>query len=122
MLCGRFPFTAKTYKELYKCILRGNFRITQSSVSHGMRKLINRMLVQDPKERITVAEILEESLLHRSGYDPDKHRSPQRTAQLISEDPNDDIKRPLVKQLVDFGFIGKHLVRFTLACLVNPIA
>lgn len=106
MLCGRFPFTAKTYKELYKCILKGSFRITQS-VSHGMRALINRMLCHDAKERITVKEILSDPLLRRSGYDPRKQVSPHRVAQLISEDPNHDIKRPLVKQLVDFGFIGE---------------
>jgi serine/threonine protein kinase len=55
LLCGRFPFSAKTYPELYKKIARGLFSIPDT-LSHSARDLIKSLLVLDPEQRYTLPQ------------------------------------------------------------------
>jgi len=50
LVCGCFPFSAKTYPELYKKIMRGQFKIPDA-LSHSLKDLITSLLVLDPKKR-----------------------------------------------------------------------
>jgi MAP/microtubule affinity-regulating kinase len=52
MLCGHFPFRARTEFELYHNISKGLFTVP-SHVSDGAKKLISKLLIVDPKRRIT---------------------------------------------------------------------
>ena len=53
-LCGSFPFTAKTYPELYKKIASAQVTFPDH-VSHPCRDLLRRMMTADPAKRITLA-------------------------------------------------------------------
>lgn len=56
LLCGRLPFDDEYIPALFKKIQQGAFQIP-SYLSPGAIKLIKRMLVVSPVQRITIAEI-----------------------------------------------------------------
>jgi len=58
MLCGRLPFDDEYIPTLFKKINGGIFTIP-SYLSAGARHLLSRMLVVDPLQRATIAEIRE---------------------------------------------------------------
>ena len=61
MVCGTVPFKAQSMHELHEIIVNGRFDYPsslKSSLSLEVRDLINRMLVVNPKERISISEIL----------------------------------------------------------------
>jgi serine/threonine protein kinase len=61
MLCGTVPFKAQSMHELHEIIVNGDFDYPSSlkeSLSEESRDLINRMLVVNPRERISISEIL----------------------------------------------------------------
>lgn len=55
LLCGRFPFSAKTYPDLYKKIARGVFTVPEE-LSLAAKDLIRNLLVVDPERRYTLAQ------------------------------------------------------------------
>lgn len=55
LLCGRFPFSAKTYPELYKKIARGVYSLPDE-LSLSAKDLIRNLLVVDPERRYTLAQ------------------------------------------------------------------
>jgi len=65
MLCGTFPFKGSSDKELYRKIQRGQFYIPQH-VPTGARNLLQRILRVDPKKRLSVQGILEDTWLNSS--------------------------------------------------------
>jgi serine/threonine protein kinase len=62
MLYGTVPFKASNMEELHKLILDGDYTISEG-ISTGItfiseaKSLIKRILVLDPKERITIPDI-----------------------------------------------------------------
>jgi serine/threonine protein kinase len=61
MLCGTVPFKAQSMHELHHIIQSGSFEYPYNLVhvlSLEARDLINRMLIVNPKERISISEIL----------------------------------------------------------------
>ena len=60
LLCGCYPFKAKTDKELFKKIQHGQF-IFPSHISQGARSLILRMLKLDPLKRPAIDDILKDN-------------------------------------------------------------
>ena len=54
MVAGHFPFTAKTYPELYKKIAAAVLKMPED-FSPALADLIRRMLNPDPTKRITLA-------------------------------------------------------------------
>ncbi len=55
-LCGCFPFTAKSYPELYKKIAAAQLRFPDH-LSHASQNLLRRMLHPDPTKRLSLARI-----------------------------------------------------------------
>ncbi|XP_042520551.1 calcium-dependent protein kinase 2-like [Macadamia integrifolia] len=75
LLSGVPPFWAETEKEIFDAILKGDIDFDSApwpSISSGGKDLIRRMLTQDPKKRITSAQILEHPWLREDGEAPDK--------------------------------------------------
>ena len=57
MLTGRFPFKAKTEKELFSRIQMGQF-LPPVSMNFDAKKLITRLLSVEPSKRPSAAEIM----------------------------------------------------------------
>jgi 5'-AMP-activated protein kinase catalytic alpha subunit len=57
MLAGYFPFQGDTANDLYRRVLRGEFK-SPSSASPEARDLLRRMLCVDPTRRATIVDVL----------------------------------------------------------------
>ena len=61
LLSGKPPFAGKTHTEMEKNIQRGKFSFAGGnwvSISKDAKDLIMKMLVYDPKERITADQVI----------------------------------------------------------------
>jgi serine/threonine protein kinase len=109
LLCGCFPFRAKTYPDLYRRIARGSFTIPDE-LSSSVRDLLRQLLTVDAYTRITTTAILRHPWLHTHlATAPDMQKLQTETAILISQHPIDDINEGIIQELVDFG-VGKDEV------------
>ncbi|GAY68612.1 hypothetical protein CUMW_265480 [Citrus unshiu] len=75
LLCGVPPFWADTDEGIFEEIRKGeiDFQIDPWPViSSSAKELVRRMLTQDPKKRITAAQVLEHPWLKESGEASDK--------------------------------------------------
>ncbi|KAF3451717.1 hypothetical protein FNV43_RR07813 [Rhamnella rubrinervis] len=75
LLGGVPPFWAETEKGIFNAILQGQIDfLTQPwpSISDSAKDLVRKMLTQDPKRRITSAEVLEHPWLREGGEASDK--------------------------------------------------
>ncbi|KAJ8763662.1 hypothetical protein K2173_003134 [Erythroxylum novogranatense] len=75
LLSGVPPFWAETEKGIFDAILRGEIDFQSEpwpSVSNGAKDLVRKMLAQDPKKRITSAQVLEHPWLKEGGEASDK--------------------------------------------------
>lgn len=75
LLSGVPPFWAETEKGIFDAILKGEIDFETKpwpSISNSAKDLIRKMLVQDPKERITSAQVLEHPWMREDGEASDK--------------------------------------------------
>ncbi|XP_030469627.1 calcium-dependent protein kinase 2-like [Syzygium oleosum] len=75
LLSGVPPFWAETEKGIFNAILQGEIDFVSDpwpSISDGAKDLIRKMLTQDPKKRITSAQVLEHPWLKEGGEASDK--------------------------------------------------
>eukprot|EP00826_Nyctotherus_ovalis_P011403 TRINITY_DN12971_c0_g6_i3.p1 TRINITY_DN12971_c0_g6~~TRINITY_DN12971_c0_g6_i3.p1 ORF type:complete len:678 (+),score=133.18 TRINITY_DN12971_c0_g6_i3:175-2208(+) len=69
LLCGRFPFTGSTDKELYNNIAHGRLHLPHH-LSPASKSLIARMLAVEPERRVTAEEVgIDEWLLDVGGLE-----------------------------------------------------
>ncbi|CAA3021674.1 calcium-dependent kinase 2-like [Olea europaea subsp. europaea] len=75
LLSGVPPFWAETDKGIFDAIVRGHIDFDSKpwpSISNSAKDLVCRMLTQDPKERITAAEVLDHPWMREGGDASDK--------------------------------------------------
>ncbi|KAD7117958.1 hypothetical protein R6Q59_005022 [Mikania micrantha] len=75
LLSGVPPFWAETEKGIFDAILEGEIDFESDpwpSISKGAKDLVRKMLTQDPRKRITSAQVLEHSWLREGGEALDK--------------------------------------------------
>ncbi|XP_044507157.1 calcium-dependent protein kinase 26-like [Mangifera indica] len=75
LLCGVPPFWGETENEIFEEVLHGDLDFTSNpwpSISEGAKDLVGRMLVRDPKKRLTVHEVLCHPWVQENGVAPDK--------------------------------------------------
>lgn len=75
LLSGVPPFWAETEKGIFDAILQGDIDFDSQpwpSISNGAKDLVRKMLTQDPKKRITAAQVLEHPWLKEGGEASDK--------------------------------------------------
>lgn len=75
LLSGVPPFWAETEKGIFDAILQGDIDFESSpwpSISHSAKDLVRKMLTQDPKKRITSAQVLEHPWIREGGEASDK--------------------------------------------------
>ncbi|CAN1799789.1 Calcium-dependent protein kinase 9 [Linum perenne] len=75
LLSGVPPFWAETEKGIFDAILQGDIDFESNpwpSISSSAKDLVRKMLTQDPKRRITSAQVLEHPWLKEGGEASDK--------------------------------------------------
>lgn len=74
MLAGRLPFDDRNMNTLLGKIERGEYQMIRH-ISHSAKDLISRMMVVDPRKRITIEDIIKHPWF-QVGWDPEMLRSP----------------------------------------------
>ncbi|OAY67230.1 Calcium-dependent protein kinase isoform 2 [Ananas comosus] len=75
LLSGVPPFWAETERGIFDAVLQGDIDFESEpwpSISYGAKDLVRKMLIQDPKKRITAAQVLEHPWLREGGEASDK--------------------------------------------------
>ncbi|KAA8523676.1 hypothetical protein F0562_010099 [Nyssa sinensis] len=75
LLSGVPPFWAETEKGIFDAILKGDIDFESQpwpSISNSAKDLVQKMLTQDPKKRITSAQVLEHPWIKEDGEASDK--------------------------------------------------
>ncbi|MCO5601866.1 hypothetical protein L7F22_055991 [Adiantum nelumboides] len=75
LLCGVPPFWADTEQGIFDAILAGSFDLTNEpwpSISPSAKDLIQKMLRQDPKERLTIQQVQSHPWVKVDGEAPDR--------------------------------------------------
>jgi serine/threonine protein kinase len=115
LLCGCFPFRAKSYPDLYRRIARGTFSIPDE-LSYNVKDLLSNLLHIDVDRRITSNVALRHPWLQScftSAPDIGKLRLETRT--LISDRASDDIDEEALLELNTFGIPREDLIRLVMA-------
>ncbi|KAK7385961.1 hypothetical protein VNO78_31968 [Psophocarpus tetragonolobus] len=75
LLSGVPPFWSETEKGIFDAILQGHIDFESNpwpSISNSAKDLVRKMLIKDPKKRITSAQVLEHPWLKEGGNASDK--------------------------------------------------
>jgi len=116
MLSGCFPFSAKSYPELYKKILRGAFHFPDT-FGASLRDLLKGLLCMDPAQRLTVSQARAHPWvrgLNKQGLGilhAEKPLALTPCAQFtVSEDATQDLYREVLTRMVGLGIDHGELV------------
>ncbi|XP_052191804.1 calcium-dependent protein kinase 1-like [Diospyros lotus] len=75
LLSGVPPFWAETEQGIFEQVLHGDLDFTTDpwpSISEGAKDLVRRMLIRDPRRRLTAHEVLRHPWVQVDGVAPDK--------------------------------------------------
>ncbi|XP_031260391.1 calcium-dependent protein kinase 20-like [Pistacia vera] len=75
LLCGVPPFWDETEQGIFEQVLKGDLDFISEpwpTISDGAKDLVRRMLVRDPKKRLTAHEVLSHPWVQVHGVAPDK--------------------------------------------------
>uniref|UniRef100_A0ACD5WEE5 Uncharacterized protein n=1 Tax=Avena sativa TaxID=4498 RepID=A0ACD5WEE5_AVESA len=75
LLCGVPPFWAENEQGIFEEVLHGKLDFQSDpwpSISEGAKDLVRRMLLRDPKKRLTAHEVLRHPWVQVGGLAPDK--------------------------------------------------
>ncbi|XP_063674324.1 SNF-related serine/threonine-protein kinase-like isoform X16 [Bolinopsis microptera] len=108
MVAGRLPFSEVNQSETLTKIMDGSYEMPDE-ISDDLKDLLSRMIVVDPKDRITVDEVLAHpwcskvkiggpinGLVHEVGITPEEH---EKVAKILSD--NKIATRELLKKSID---------------------
>ena len=107
MMSGCFPFSAKTYPDLYKKIIKGHFRFPES-FSPSLRDLVSNMLRADPNERFTVQQCRNHPWVKQ--YTPKSLKCTKAAQYTVSKDARHDIYREVLDRMMVLGINRDELV------------
>jgi len=114
LLCGCFPFRAKSYPDLYRRIARGTFAIPEE-LSVSVKDLLRQLLTVDVAQRITSHAALRHPWLQMQlATSPDVNKLRLETLILISDKPSDDIDEQTLAELEKFGIMRDEVIRLIL--------
>jgi len=75
LLCGVPPFWAENEQGIFEEVLHGRLDFESEpwpSISEGAKDLVRRMLIRDPRKRLTAHEVLRHPWVQVGGLAPDK--------------------------------------------------
>jgi serine/threonine protein kinase len=114
LLCGCFPFRAKSYPDLYRRIARGTFAIPEE-LSVSVKDLLRQLLTVDVAQRITSHSAIRHPWLQMQlATSPDINKMRLETLILISDKPSDDIDEQTLAELEKFGITRDEVIRLIL--------
>ncbi|KAJ6698485.1 CALCIUM-DEPENDENT PROTEIN KINASE 2 [Salix purpurea] len=96
LLCGVPPFWAEKEHDVFREVLYGHLNFTSKpwpKVSASAKDLIRRMLVRDPKKRLTAHEVLCHPWVRDDGVAPDKPLDPAVLSRLKQFSAMNKIKK-----------------------------
>lgn len=114
MCSARVPFFADTVEELYKIVLQGDYEMPKE-FSNSLADLISKMLVLDPRSRITLEEVKRHPWVS-TGYIPEPLKQ-QETAK--NQTNLVEVKEHLVKTVESFGFSKSYIEKSVANCVLN---
>ncbi|KAJ1923613.1 Serine/threonine-protein kinase [Tieghemiomyces parasiticus] len=97
LVCGKVPFDDQSMPALHAKIKRGHVEYP-SWLSHECKHLLSRILVTNPAERATMAEIMRHPWMNRSYDAPVDNYLPPRPPLVAPVDPR------VVAEMAGFGF------------------
>jgi len=124
-LAGHFPFTAKTYPELYKKIAAAQVKFPETLMSSSVKDLLRRMLHPDPMKRLTLAHAKMHPWVSPSLSSITAAISaPADRSLLISDDPAKDVNEAVLQRCEQLGFKRQRVLESILsrtkdACSTN---
>ena len=111
LLCGCFPFRAKSYPDLYRRIARGTFIIPEE-FSPSLKDFLRQLLAVDPSSRITAFTSIRHPWLQSQFIvAPDLGKIKLETAILISDKPDDDLDDVTLDEICRFGITKDEIIR-----------
>lgn len=122
LLCGCFPFRAKSYPDLYRKIARGIFAMPDE-LSMPVRDMLRQLLTVDADQRITAHQALRHPWLQTCfATAPDIDKLRLETPILISDRPTDDIDDEVMDELEKFGLAKEDMNRLVLTKTHSSLA
>lgn len=119
MLCGVFPFVAKSYPELYKKIVQAQLRLPDH-LSHAVKDLLARMLCPDVSKRIGLAQVRRHAWTAAAASVAVRNvRTPAHHSFMISEDPADDLDERSLAKCEEMCFNREQLIKAVLSRVRN---
>ncbi|XP_057506200.1 calcium-dependent protein kinase 2-like [Actinidia eriantha] len=85
LLCGVPPFWAETEQEIFQNVLHGDLDFSSDpwpNISESAKDLVRKMLVRDPRKRLTAHEALCHPWVQDDGMAPDKPLDPAVLSRL----------------------------------------
>jgi len=111
LLCGCFPFRARTYPDLYRRIARGYFSVPDE-LSPAVKDLLQQLLTLDPHSRATASRALSHPWLQTQLTSaPDISRLRSENPILISLKPLDDLNDQVLAEMQLFGISREEIIR-----------
>lgn len=122
MLCGMFPFVAKSYPELYKKIVRAQLRLPDH-MSSAVKDLLRRMLHPDATKRATLSQVRRHAWCAAPVAAMTRQlRIPQEHSVRISEPPEADVFEVTLIKMEEMGFNREAIVQSVRARARNHIS
>ncbi|GAB4834142.1 Calcium-dependent protein kinase 25 [Ancistrocladus abbreviatus] len=104
LLSGVPPFWAETEDEIFEEVLHGDLDFTSDpwpNISEGAKDLVRRMLVRDPKKRLTAHEVLCHPWIMADGLAPDKPLDPAVLTRLNQFSAMNKLKKMALRVIAE---------------------
>lgn len=80
MLCGTVPFKAQNLEDLHKLILKGEFTFP-IELSKEAQEIVRTMIKLNPKERLTIPQILAHPWLKETNDDDSEEEEDEKNEE-----------------------------------------
>ncbi|KAJ7975902.1 putative Calcium-dependent protein kinase [Quillaja saponaria] len=104
LLCGVPPFWAESEEDIFEEVLHGNLDFSSDpwpNVSESAKDLVRKMLVRDPRKRITAHEVLCHPWVQVDGAAPDKPLDPAVLSRLKQFSAMDKLKKMALRVIAE---------------------
>ncbi|KAJ6316536.1 hypothetical protein OIU78_019755 [Salix suchowensis] len=104
LLCGVPPFWAENEHDIFEEVLHGDLDFTSDpwpNISSSAKDLVRRMLVRDPKKRLTAHVVLCHPWVHDDGVAPDKPLDPAVLSCLKQFSAMNKIKKMALRVIAE---------------------
>ncbi|TYJ39492.1 hypothetical protein E1A91_A04G073800v1 [Gossypium mustelinum] len=104
LLCGVPPFWDETEQGIFEQVMRGELDFTSEpwpSISNSAKDLVRRMLIKDPKRRLTAHEVLCHPWVQEDGIAPDKPLDSAVLSRLKQFSAMNKLKKIAIRVIAD---------------------